>query len=137
MSEKLVIQSYQGSYTVFFEKKNIEELVSSFGRKSHFLIDANVARLYKTNLSVILEHPSTIIIEAIEENKSIENLLPVFERLVRDGVRRDEPLVAIGGGIIQDITCFIASTLFRGFLGTLFQQPCWPKQTHVLVQRAQ
>ena len=30
------------------------------------------------------------------------------------GLRRDHQIVALGGGIIQDITCFLASTLLRG-----------------------
>ena len=54
------------------------------------------------------------MIDATEENKSLKNTVPIFERLVRDNVRRDHTLVAIGGGIVQDITCFIASTLLRG-----------------------
>jgi 3-dehydroquinate synthase len=80
----------------------------------HFLIDANVARLYAINLAWALNHRNTIVIEATEENKSLKNTVPLFERLVIDNVRRDHVLVAIGGGIIQDITCFIASTLLRG-----------------------
>lgn len=80
----------------------------------HFLVDANVARLYIHSLHDILAHPNAIIIEATEGNKSLESIIPVFERLVHNKVRRAHILVAIGGGIIQDITCFIASTLLRG-----------------------
>ena len=75
-----------------------------------------MARLYVSELHDILDHPNTIIIEATEENKSIEKTIPVIERLVLNKVRRDHKLVAIGGGIIQDVTCFIASTLLRGLL---------------------
>lgn len=80
----------------------------------HFLIDANVARLYAKQLQPVLEHQNTVVIDATEENKSIERIIPVFEQLVANSVRRDHTLIAIGGGIIQDITCFIASTLLRG-----------------------
>lgn len=80
----------------------------------HFLIDANVARLYASDLQAVLNHPCTITLEAAEERKSIEKTIPVFEQLIRNRVRRDHTLIAIGGGIVQDITCFIASTLLRG-----------------------
>jgi 3-dehydroquinate synthase len=80
----------------------------------HFLVDANVARLYSKQLQAILQLPNTQIIEATEENKSIQNVIPVIERLVENKMRRDHVLVAIGGGIIQDIACFIASTFLRG-----------------------
>jgi 3-dehydroquinate synthase len=82
--------------------------------EAHFLIDANVARLYAGRLAGILDHPRTIVIEATEANKSIEQTIPVFTRLVRNEVRRGHTLVALGGGIIQDIACFIGSTLLRG-----------------------
>ncbi|MEK7246941.1 MAG: AroB-related putative sugar phosphate phospholyase (cyclizing), partial [Chloroflexota bacterium] len=56
----------------------------------------------------------SVVIEATEENKSLERTIPVFERLVQNRIRRGDTLVAIGGGVIQDVTCFIASTLLRG-----------------------
>lgn len=80
----------------------------------HFLVDVNVARLYADRLGPIIDHPNTVTIDATEDEKSIERVIPVMERLVARKVRRDHVLIAIGGGIIQDIACFIASTLLRG-----------------------
>lgn len=114
MSEKLNIQSHKGIYSVNFDNQlllNVEPLMEG---EPHFLIDANVARLYADKLGAVLNHKNTVLIDATEENKSIERIIPIFERLVANNVRRDQTLVAIGGGIIQDITCFIASTLLRG-----------------------
>jgi 3-dehydroquinate synthase len=113
VSEKLVIQSHRGPYSVFFGDKIFPDM-TLFGDKPHFLIDSNVARLHESSLKLILAHPNTLLIEATEDNKSIEKITPILERLVLDKVRRDHTLVAIGGGVIQDITCFIASTLLRG-----------------------
>jgi 3-dehydroquinate synthase len=114
VSEQLVIQSHKGPYSVVFDDALLADPARLFEGESHFLIDANVARLYKSDLRAILDHPNTIVIEAVEENKSIEKTIPIMERLVLNKVRRDHMLVAVGGGIIQDITCFIASTLLRG-----------------------
>ncbi|MBX7148119.1 iron-containing alcohol dehydrogenase [bacterium] len=114
MSEIINVKSYKGVYSVLFHNLlslGIDPLLEG---EPHFLIDANVARLYKDELAPILKHPNLIIIEAIEDNKSLEQIIPVFKKLVANKVRRDHMLVAIGGGIIQDITCFIASTLLRG-----------------------
>jgi 3-dehydroquinate synthase len=114
VSDQLNIQSYKGVYSVNFDNQlfvNTEKLMVG---EPHFLIDANVARLYAEKLKPILVHKNTVVIEATEENKSIERIIPVFERLVANNARRDHILVAIGGGVIQDITCFIASTLLRG-----------------------
>ena len=114
MSEKLVIQSHRGPYAVVFDDTLLRDPARLLEGEPHFLIDAKVAKLYASNLHAILQHPNTIAIEATEENKSIENTIPLFERLILNKVRRGHTLVAIGGGIIQDITCFIASTLLRG-----------------------
>lgn len=114
MSEKLVVQSHRGPYPVDFDDALLTDAARLLDGEPHFLVDTNVARLHATPLRAILDHPRTIVIEATEENKSLEKTIPVIERLIRNKVRRGHVLVAIGGGIIQDITCFIASTLLRG-----------------------
>jgi 3-dehydroquinate synthase len=114
VSEELMIQSQSGPYAVAFHEGLPSDTAALLAGEPHFLIDANVARLYAAELRLALEHHNTIVIGATEENKSLQQTIPVFERLIRDKTRRDHTLVAIGGGIIQDITCFIASTLFRG-----------------------
>lgn len=114
MSERLDIQSHKGVYSVFFGSQLPDSARQLMEGQPHFLIDANVARLYADPLRPILCHQNAILIDATEENKSIERIIPVFERLVANSVRRDHTLIAIGGGIIQDITCFVASTLLRG-----------------------
>ncbi len=114
MSDKFVVQSHRGPYTVSFQGDGPFEAGPLPDETSHFLIDANVARFYASSLADVLGHRNTIVIEATEPNKSIEKLIPVFERLIENRVRRDHILVAVGGGIVQDICCFIASTLLRG-----------------------
>lgn len=114
MSEQLVIQSHRGPYSVAFDDTLLLNPSRLLEGEPHFLIDANVARLYESALDAVVQHPNTIIVEATEEKKSLEETIPVLERLIADKVRRDHTLVAIGGGIVQDITCFIASTLLRG-----------------------
>ena len=114
MSENIKIKSHKGVYSVNFDNLFLDNAEQLLVGESHFLIDANVARLYADKLRSLLAHKNTVVIEAKEANKSIDRIIPIFELLVANNVRRDHTLVAIGGGIIQDITCFIASTLLRG-----------------------
>jgi len=59
--------------------------------------------------------PENILgITATEEAKSFERLGSVFTWLLERGFRRDCTLLVVGGGVSQDIACFIASTLLRG-----------------------
>jgi len=112
--EKMSVQSHSGPYSVLFDDQFLDGQGKLIEGQPHFLVDANVAHLYVHAFRPIIESPRTLVIEATEENKSIERIIPLIERLVANKMRRGHTLIAIGGGIIQDITCFIASILLRG-----------------------
>lgn len=114
MFEDITIQSHKGPYSVRFRENLLEDPAPMLAGKPHFIVDANVARLYAGPLAAALAMPGTVLVDATEDSKSLQNIIPVIERLVANRVRRGDVLVAIGGGITQDITCFIASTLLRG-----------------------
>lgn len=113
-STEMVVQSHQGPYTVFFDEKALENLNASFLPTYHFAIDDKVADLYSGQLENVLASPNVLRIQATEENKSLDKFPGYVEHLVAQGVRRGHVLIAMGGGIIQDITCFLAATLLRG-----------------------
>jgi len=114
VSDELAIRSHRGQYTARFGTVDEWSLTGDGGEVHRYLVDANVARLHADRLAQILHLPATVILEATEENKSLDRIIPVIECLVDAATRRDDVLVAVGGGIVQDITCFIASTLLRG-----------------------
>ncbi len=57
---------------------------------------------------------NAILLAALEASKSLEQLPVLIERLRSAGVDRGTTLIAVGGGIIQDITGFAASVYMRG-----------------------
>jgi 3-dehydroquinate synthase len=114
VSSEIFIKSHKGLYSISFEESFLHNAPLELKNGRHFIIDSKIAQYYPDAFQKILAHSSVTIIEATEGNKSIENLIGVFNSIVNNGVRRDHSLIAIGGGVIQDITCFIASTLLRG-----------------------
>jgi 3-dehydroquinate synthase len=114
MAENLTIQSHKGPYTVHFEEDALEALNAEIPENTHFIIDRNIAELYVGKIANILNHESVLLIEATEPNKSLDQFPGYVEHLVSCGIRRGHTLLAIGGGIIQDITCFLAATMLRG-----------------------
>ncbi len=113
--ELMTIESHKGQYGVVFCKDSIEYLICNLPNKNyHIIIDKRVSELYKSELKLILNHSSILKIEALEGNKSLEKMPNYVTHLVNKKVRKDDVLIAIGGGIIQDITCFLAATLLRG-----------------------
>lgn len=114
VSEDLVIQSHRGPYSVHFDEDAFERVTTAVSARAHYVIDARVAELYQRKLREVLDSPSVLLVEALETNKSLEQMPSYVEHLVAHGVRRGNVVVAIGGGIIQDIVCFLAAILFRG-----------------------
>lgn len=55
-----------------------------------------------------------IHLTAVEGNKSLEQAAPIVAKLRELGAHRRTHLLAIGGGIIQDISTFVASIYMRG-----------------------
>ena len=55
-----------------------------------------------------------ICIDTGEENKTLQTVEGIYERLVQLGADRTAFIVGVGGGIVCDITGFVASTYLRG-----------------------
>lgn len=78
-----------------------------------FVIDKTVYALYAKDFADI---PASrlFILEALEENKTIEVALEICERLIGMNSKRNTHLISMGGGIVQDVTGFVANILYRG-----------------------
>lgn len=107
------IKSKFKEYEVVFENNMdfFNELVQT--SNAEFVIDKNVYQLYN-NIFTKVPKESMFLIEAIEENKVIETALEICERITNIPAKRNATLISIGGGIIQDITGFVANIMYRG-----------------------
>lgn len=110
----MIIQSASGRYPVEFVPDLSKLEQESHSGNAFFIVDAKVAELYRDDLKEVLSSPHAIKIEAQETNKEIRNVVELVDQLVTSRIRRSHTLVAIGGGVIQDITCFVASIMLRG-----------------------
>ena len=107
------IRSHAGSYGVTFNDELLNDAgISTLG--THFIIDKNVLATLPEYLVAEFAKKNTVVITATEEAKSYTGIEPVINSLLDMKMKRDSVLVAIGGGITQDITCFIATTFMRG-----------------------
>lgn len=107
------IQSHSGPYSVMFDDTLLENNeIINLG--THFIIDKNVLGHLNSSFYNGLHLKGHTVITATEDLKSYQGIGPIIEKLLEQGLKRDSVLVAIGGGITQDIACFIASTFMRG-----------------------
>ena len=79
-----------------------------------FAIDQNVWRLYSDTLLAGIDPADVFLLQAEEERKSLDTVLELYNFLLTRSARRNITLISIGGGITQDVTGFVASTLYRG-----------------------
>jgi len=118
-----------GKYSVnFIDDLNLQINNLATNDKAIFLIDAKVLDLFSLNFNEIVSNKRLILIEASEKNKTIDYCQSVIRKLLQLEVRKNNVLIAIGGGITQDIVAFISSVLFRGvewiFLPTTLLAQC-------------
>lgn len=64
---------------------------------------------------------SALVLEAGEASKSVATLHRCWDWLAECGARRDDTLVALGGGVVGDLAGFVAATYQRGI--SLWQIP--------------
>lgn len=107
------MQSHVGPYRVDFADGPLPALDDLDGRLQ-LVVDERVARLHADALAPLLDSQPALVIEASETAKSLEQFPGYVQTLVAGGIRRGDVIVAIGGGVVQDIACFLAATLMRG-----------------------
>jgi len=118
MFENFTVKSYRRDYDVSFEKLT-NTLVDSVSEKSFLFIDSNVNREYPV-FSDSFDSDKIFVIEATEENKTLEYCQDILKELIQKGIRKNNTIVAVGGGIVQDITAFTSSVLYRGIQWKFF-----------------
>jgi 3-dehydroquinate synthase len=118
MFKKLSIKSSIKDYEVEFCEDITSVLSRTIQKGDFIIIDRQIADKQELR-SFIVGSQHVIIIDANENAKSYEGLIPVIDKLILGGFKKNNTLIAIGGGVTQDITSFIASILYRG-VGWIF-----------------
>ncbi len=80
--------------------------------------DANTAPLYLDEVSQLFKSAGypvfTFVFPAGEQNKNLNVVMDLYEQLVLNHFERGDVLVALGGGVVGDLTGFAAATFLRG-----------------------
>lgn len=86
--------------------------------KACIITDTNVAPLYLKSIKELLEDVFSeiheYVFEAGEESKNLDTIYGAYEGLTECHFNRKDVLLALGGGVVGDMTGFIAATYMRG-----------------------
>ena len=122
---KCINVKYEGKplYNIVIEQ-SFDKLAEEFdklgvtGRKLCIVSDSNVAPLYAKHIEEQLLKTGnkvfTFVFEAGEANKNLDTVEDVYEFLIKNHFDRKDMLVALGGGVVGDLTGFTAATYLRG-----------------------
>ena len=94
-------------------KQYIEDLnVSSI----YIITDDVIERLYINSLKKLISNfaINTYAIPHGEQSKSIKTIISIYDNLIENNVDRNALILSFGGGVVGDITGFVAATYKRG-----------------------
>jgi 3-dehydroquinate synthase len=111
----LTIRSAQGPYAVSFHGSAADAMTAAADAAgSLVLIDRRVRQLYVAACSASLGRAPLMEMDATEDLKTWSGCAQVLEWLSARGASRRSTLVAIGGGVVQDVATLAAHVFHRG-----------------------
>jgi 3-dehydroquinate synthetase len=89
------------------------------GSRRLVVIDRNICKYYLEQVSNFFKFHSidthVVAVDATEEDKNLDTLLVILREMENFGIlRRSEPLIAIGGGVLLDVAGMAAGMYRRG-----------------------
>ncbi len=122
MKNKISVSLENRSYDIVIDANSIKYLSEFLREKTYskliVITDKNVANIHLTTLLNELKNTDlqteTIITDAGEQTKSFSSLEKICEEILSKGIDRKSLIIAFGGGVIGDLSGFIASILLRG-----------------------
>jgi 3-dehydroquinate synthase len=82
--------------------------------EAFYIVDENVWKIYAQTLFSNYQKDEIMILPIAEDRKNLETVQEIYNRLVERPEKRNLTLITFGGGILQDITGFAVSTIYRG-----------------------
>jgi 3-dehydroquinate synthase len=90
----------------------------SGSKKIGIVTDSNVGPKYLGTLETSLRkadfEPIAIMLPAGEDQKTVQSISKIYDTILPAKIDRNTPLIALGGGVIGDMTGFAAATILRG-----------------------
>lgn len=97
--------------------ENLESVTNAEG-KVCIVSDTHVSNYYMQQILKLMEGRaksiSTFVFPAGEESKTLDTVYQLYEYLIQGGFDRKDLLIALGGGVVGDLTGYAAATYLRG-----------------------
>lgn len=124
MNHKLTVNyENQPAYDIFIEPdfEKLPQAIKSLkmsDRRFMIISDSNVSKYYLEEIHELLRPEAKFVTSysfpAGESSKNLSTVNECYEQLILSGFDRNDVLVALGGGVVGDLTGFVAATFLRG-----------------------
>lgn len=113
---KLTVTYNNLEYDVIIEKNILDDVNKylNLNRKVLVVTDSLVPTIYAKKVLDQAKEGYLFVIESGEKSKSLENYIKILNFLIEKEFSRTDCIVAVGGGVVGDLTGFVASTYMRG-----------------------
>jgi len=112
MFNDLVVKSYKKEYTVKYVDAIGAETLQPLSNE-FLVIDENINHLYP-HIREYFDESKTYVFKAHEGSKTLKFCTQLLNFLVENNFKRNNKLIAVGGGITQDVVGFTSSVMYRG-----------------------
>lgn len=87
--------------------------IANLPRADIIITDENVAKFHLSTVQAALKIPA-VILPAGEAHKNLATVARLWQALLENGLNRQSVALALGGGVVSDLTGFAAATYMRG-----------------------
>lgn len=123
--ERVFIDLNENSYFIHIERGLLSSLSDYVGKADKWLLitDENVDRLYGDIVYEALQGKELykVIIKPGEQSKTMHIVEDILSKMIKFDLTRNSKIIALGGGVVGDISGFCASIYMRGI--TFIQVP--------------
>ena len=112
--DPLMVASNLGSYEVVFTEDKEVSFPSLDPKHVIAVVDRNVWERYQASVLRQFAVYKIILLDVHEEMKTLNTVMTIYDEIMQYAPKKNMTLISVGGGITQDVTGFVASTLYRG-----------------------
>ena len=123
VQQKVRVELGKDSYEIIIGRNlqgELQEFVkgAGFSKKALLLTDSKVGKIYGEKVCSWLKaaglEAALVTVPAGESSKSLAVAESVYTECIKAGLDRKSPVFALGGGVVGDLSGFIAATYMRG-----------------------
>ena len=110
------VKTSQGEYNIVLERGSLNKLGEHLNLKRKVLVvtDSGVPMEYAQTVANQCAEPYIVTIKEGEASKCFENYKILLSKMVEYSFTRSDCVVAVGGGVVGDLSGFVAASFMRG-----------------------